>query len=429
MKTTEFVSSLLGERYTRTELACGLPIYVFPKELTSAHVLFAVKYGSMDSDFVLSDRNETVHTPDGIAHFLEHKLFENEDGSDSFARFAELGAEANAYTDYDKTAYLFSCTERFDEALEELLRFVTHPYFTAATVRKERGIIAEEIRMYRDNPWDRAARMMLESMYAACPIRNDICGTEASIGEITPELLYDCHRAFYNPQNMVLAVCGNVTAEEVAAIAERALPKDFLPRGIERVTSPEPHGVVSDYAETRMQVAKPIFNIGAKDRTEGMSAAQRLRRDACMALLGEILFSQSGAFYNELFESGLISPSFSAEYFCNPRYAYHCFGGESDTPEEVLAALKSLLSRVKREGLDPEDFERCRRVLYADEIRAYDSTEEIASRMLSFVMEDFDMFEMPALFQSITREEVEDVLRDAFADDCFTLSVVRPQGG
>ena len=380
----------------------------------------------MDSDFCLPDREEMVRTPCGIAHFLEHKLFENEDGSDSFAHFAAMGADANAYTGYDRTAYLFSCTERVDEALAELLRFVTRPYFTEASVKKEQGIIAEEIRMYEDNPWDRCFRLLLEAMYENTPIRNNICGSEESIRKITPELLYDCHRTFYNPANMALIVCGDVTAEQVLKVADEALPKDFLPRKVTRATCCEPKQVVKCYTEGRMPIAKPIFHIGIKDHLEGLDPEARLRHDLCMALLGEILFSRSGAFFNRLFEDGLISPSFGVDYSSNDRCAFHCFAGESDEPEQVLQALKEYLANVKREGLDEADFERCRRVMYADEIRAYDSTEEIATRMLSFVMEGYDIFHCPTLFQSITKAELEQLLRDSFCEDCFTLAVIRP---
>ncbi|MBR7098354.1 MAG: insulinase family protein, partial [Clostridia bacterium] len=236
MKMTEYSSALLREHYYRMEHRSGLPIYVFPKALTTSYALFAVNYGSMDNAFSLSDGQPPVHVPDGIAHFLEHKLFENADGSDSFAHFAAIGADANAYTSYDRTAYLFSTTESFDDALEELLRFVTHPHFTDASIKKEQGIIAEEIRMYEDSPWERSFRILLESMYESCPVRINVCGSEESISKITPTLLYDCYRTFYNPTNMILAVCGDVTPEQIMAVADRALPADFLPRTVSRAS-------------------------------------------------------------------------------------------------------------------------------------------------------------------------------------------------
>lgn len=426
MKMTEYSSALLRERYYRMEHHSGLPIYVFPKKLTTAYALFAVNYGSMDNAFSRSEGESPISVPDGIAHFLEHKLFENEDGSDSFARFAALGADANAYTSYDRTAYLFSATEGFDEALEELLRFVTHPHFTDASVQKEQGIIAEEIRMYEDSPWERSFRILLESMYESSPVRINVCGSEESIAAITPALLYDCYHTFYNPANMILAVCGDVTPEQVMAVANRALPTDFLPKKVLRAPFSERREVVRSYAEDTMQVAKPIFCIGIKDPEVQSDPVLRMRRDFCMALLDEILFSRAGEFYNGLFERGILTPSFGFGYSCSDRFAFHCLSGESDTPETVLNELKAYLARVRREGIDPEAFERCRRVMYADEICAYDSSEEIANRLLSFAMDGVDMFSCPDLLQSIKKEELESLLGTAFDDAYFSMTVIRP---
>ena len=426
MKMTEYSSALLREHYYRMEHRSGLPIYVFPKALTTSYALFAVNYGSMDNAFSLSDGQPPVYVPDGIAHFLEHKLFENADGSDSFAHFAAIGADANAYTSYDRTAYLFSTTESFDDALEELLRFVTHPHFTDASIKKEQGIIAEEIRMYEDSPWERSFRILLESMYESCPVRINVCGSEESISKITPTLLYDCYRTFYNPTNMILAVCGDVTPEQIMAVADRALPADFLPRTVSRASFSERREVVRAYAEDAMQVAKPIFCIGIKDPEVQSDPILRMRRDFCMALLDEILFSRAGEFYNGLFERGILTPSFGFGYSCSDRFAFHCLSGESDAPDTVLEELKAYLDRVRREGIDEEAFERCRRVMYADEVCAYDSSEEIANRLLSFAMDGVDMFSCPDLLESITKTELEQLLQTAFDESYFSMTVIRP---
>ena len=225
MKMKEYKSALLREHYYEMRHRSGLSVYVFPKKLTSTYAILSTRYGAMDTGFRASD-GKFVTVPDGVAHFLEHKLFENPDGSDSFAKFSVWGADANAYTTANRTAYLFSCTEHFSEALEELLTFVTTPYFTPETVKKEQGIIAEEIRMYDDSPWDRCFQQLMEAMYAECGIRKNICGTERSIGEITDRLLYDCYRIFYQLSNMALVVCGDVTPEEVAAVCDRILPEE-----------------------------------------------------------------------------------------------------------------------------------------------------------------------------------------------------------
>ena len=424
MKRTEFSSDLLREKYTRIDHASGLPIYVFPKKLTGTYALFATKYGSVDSAFLTDGKEITV--PDGIAHFLEHKLFENKDGSDSFSRFSALGADANAYTSYQRTAYLFSCTEHFEESLEELLTFVTTPYFTEASVKKEQGIIAEEIRMYEDSPWDRCQRMLLCALYESHPVRKNICGSIASIGEITPELLYRCHRVFYDPSNMALVVCGDLTEEQVLAVADKVLPQRKGEHSIERILPKEPPCVAKKSVECRMQVSKPLFYIGVKDPVIPTDPRERLWRDAAMTLLDEILFSRSGELYNTLFEEGIITPSFFSGYSCTDSFAYHCISGEADNPMEVLERVKAYIKEVTEKGIDREVFERCRRVLYSDELRAYDSTEEIANRLLSFVFDDAEMFSYPALLQGLTLEDLEPLLKESFLDDYFAISIVYP---
>ena len=427
MTRNEFASPLLGEQYTQIVHTSGLPIYVFPKHMSTTFAYFAVQYGSQDAAFYPADGTRKVTVPNGVAHFLEHKLFENEDGSDAFARFAELGADANAYTSYDRTAYLFSCTEHVPEALEELLRFVTAPHFTEASVKKERGIIAEEIRMYDDNPWERGFQNLLQALYHKHPVRISICGSQASIQKITPKTLYECYRAFYTPEHMVLVVCGNVTVEEVLRAVDTALPADFVSRGtVRRVRPEEPHTVVKAYVEATMPVSKPIFHIGIKDNGTPDTAEARLRRDLSMTMLDEMLFSRSGRFYNDLFERGILTASYSSGYSSGDDFAFHSLAGEAEDPAAVLEELLRFLEELKQTGLSDEEFERCRRVLYADEIRAYDSTEEIAGRLLSFAMDGVELFACPAIIQSITKAEIEALLAEQFEPDHFSLSVILP---
>ena len=225
-----FKSELLAEQYKKYEHPSGLDIYIFPKKLTTYYAIFGVKYGSIHNSFARKSEPENIITiPDGVAHFLEHKLFANEDGSDSFERFSELGADANAYTAFNKTAYLFAATENFYPSLRELITFVTHPYFSEENVASEIGIITEEIKMYDDSPSDRCFYGMLEGMYEHHSIKRNICGSVESISKITPETLYDCYNAFYNLNNMVLIVCGDVDSKAVLDIADKLLPQKSVP--------------------------------------------------------------------------------------------------------------------------------------------------------------------------------------------------------
>ena len=426
MKRIEYTSALLREQYTHIEHASGLSIYVFPKKMTNTYALFATKFGSMNTAFCVGEKQFAM--PDGIAHFLEHKLFEAPDGTDTFARFSALGADSNAYTDYDKTAYLFSCTEHVEEALAELLAFVTEPHFTAESVARERGIIGEEIHEDEDSPWEKAYLGLVTSLYHKKPVRNNVLGTRKTIAKITPELLYECYNAFYRLDNMALVVCGNITPEAVLAVADRILPATKEEKEpVRRIYPEEPQTVRRTRAKAKMQVAKPIFYIGIKDSVIPSDPTDRLRRDLSVALLNEILFSQAGGFYAQLFEEDLVSPSFSFGYSSdNNQFAFTCISGESKNPEAVYDAMMDYLEGVQKTGLSDEDFERCRRVMYADEVRAYDSTDEIANRLLSFVFDGSQIFDVPTVLQSIKKEELEALLHTLYQPKHFAMSVVRP---
>lgn len=425
-KTKEYKSALLREHYFEIRHPSGLPVYVFPKKLTSTYAILSTRYGAMDASFRASDGN-FITVPDGVAHFLEHKLFENPDGSDSFAKFSVWGADANAYTTANRTAYLFSCTEHFSESLEELLTFVTTPYFTPETVKKEQGIIAEEIRMYDDSPWDRCFQQLIEAMYAECGIRKNICGTERSIGEITDRLLYDCYRVFYQPCNMALVVCGDVTPEEVLAVCDRVLPKGAVQIPIERAPFTEPDVVSNRRIEAKMQVAKPIFTLGFKDPVLPADPLARSRRYVAMNLLDEAVFSRAGELYSTLFEEGLLTTSYSYSYSNTDRCAFHTVSGETDDPDAVEARIAAYLERLTETGIAADEIERARRVLYADELQSYDSTEEIANELLSYLFDGADLFGQPALIEDITADEVNALLPTLTRADLRCLSVIRPQ--
>ena len=428
MTRTEFVSERLGERYVRIDHESGLAIYIFPKVLSTTYAILSARYGSVDRKFRL-EGGTWVEVPDGVAHFLEHKLFENEDGSDSFERFSELGADANAYTTCNRTSYLFSCTDRLEESLEELLNFVTHPHFTKASVKREQGIIAEEIRMYDDNPWERCFQNLMEGLYERNPIRVNICGTEKTIAEITPKILNDCYRAFYQLSNMALIVCGEVEEEAVLRVADRVLPKQGKMIPVERWIELEDATSYRSRVSARMQVAKPIFSIGIKDGKVPTDPRERIRRDAAMSLLEEILFSRSGRFYNTLFEEGLITPSYSYGYSIAEGFAFHALTGECDDPEEIERRFLAFLEEAKREGVSREDFERCRRALYADVIRNYDSTEDIATELLTFVFDGGELFDYPSVIESLTWEEINTLLLELPDRSALCLSAVYPMEG
>ena len=423
-----FKSNILREEYRKYTHSCGLDIYIYPKKMSATYALFGTKYGSIHNTFRPEGTDEWITVPDGIAHFLEHKLFFNEDGSDSFERFSEYGADANAYTSFNKTAYLFSCTDSLDKSLGELIDFVTHPYFTDKSVAAEVGIISEEIKMYEDNPGDRCFYGMLGGLYKAHSIRRNICGDTESIRRVSAKTLYDCYNAFYTPSNMALIVCGDVCDEEILAIADAHLPAEPYGIKVERANenSKESSTANKDYVEAKMQVAKPLFCIGFKDIEIPEDVEQRMKKDAVHSILDEMIFARAGKLYDSLFERGLISPAFSYGYTIAREFAYHSISGEADDPRLVLDEILMHLDKLQEEGLDESDFLRAKRVMYAETVKSFDSTENIANSLFSYVCEDAEMLASQDIIAGVTFSEVCAAFKNAFAKECMTLSVIAP---
>ena len=424
-----FENKRICESYKKYSHPSGLDIYIFPKKMTSTYAIFGTRYGSIHNRFKLLGDTEWTVVPDGIAHFLEHKLFVCEDGSDAFERFSDYGADANAYTSFNKTCYLFSCTDRFSDSLGELLHFVTHPYFTKESVENEIGIISEEIKMYDDNPSDRCFYGMLEGMYKEHSIRRNICGTKETISKITPELLYDCYEKFYRLDNMALVVCGDVDEEEIISIANAHLPtsKAPLPTVIcDNENEKESAHVYMPYVEQKMQVSKPMFKIGIKDTDIPASPIERQRKEAQMAILNEMIFSGSMDLYASLIEKDMISPAFSYGYSIGDSFAYNTVSGESDDPKGVLEEILAHIDSLRVTGLNKDDFTRSKRVMYAEAVKSFDSVENIANNLFSFVCDGFELLSDTDIIEAITFEEICDVFKKAFNRESITLSSVIP---
>ena len=424
-----FTSPILSEQYKKYTHPSGLEIYIFSKELTTFYAIFGVKYGSIHSSFSKSsDPSKKITVPDGIAHFLEHKLFTNEDGSDSFEHFSALGADANAYTEFNKTAYLFSATESFYESLAELVKFVTHPYFTKESVSSEIGIIAEEIKMYDDSPPDRCFYGMLEGMYEHHSIRRNICGTEKTIKQITPELLYECYGAFYKPCNMALFICGNVDEDKVIEVLDPLLPNEGSELDVifENENAREKPTAYMPYVESRMQVSKPIFNIGIKDVDIPESAGERQKKDAIYSILNEMIFSRAGELYSDLLERDIISPHLSYGYTISPTTAYNSIAGEANDPRLALEEILKYVEALDKNGLSHSDFLRGKRVMYAEFVKSFDSSEGIANNLLSFSFDGAELLSYADIIESVTFEDVNEAFKEAFNKEKITLSVILP---
>lgn len=354
-------------------------------------------------------------------------MFENEDGVNSDLKFSALGADANAFTSYDRTAYLFNCTSRLSACLGELLQFVTHPYFTKESVERERGIIAEEIRGAADHPWERAYSQLMKEMYQSHTVRYEIAGSEQSIAHVTPELLYRCTDTFYVPSNMSLAVCGDVTPAQVIKVVNACIPPEKVPQGFVHKQFDEPANVTKPRAVSYMPVPKPVFYIGLKDTDISEDASARIHKDACMTMLFELIFSMSGNLCSDLFEKGLISYGLYYGYSICSRVANGTVAGESDDPEAVYAAVLDYIRKLKEQGIPYEDFERCRRVEYGNFVAEFDSPENIVNMLLSFADDGSEVLSYADLLQSVTYEQLTEYLHRCFDESAMCLSVVYPE--
>ena len=409
-----------GESYVKCEHESGLQIYILEKPLyNSAYALFGTKYGSIDN--VFSVNGEQTEVPEGIAHFLEHKLFESEDG-DAFTRYAETGAYANAFTSFDKTCYLFKCSTRFYDNLEILLDFVQSPYFTAATVQKEQGIIGQEIRMYDDSPGWRVMFNMLLAMYKNHPVRIDIAGTTESIAEITDELLYKCYNTFYNPQNMFLCIAGNVDTDKVLKMVEEQLkPKEK--QDLCRIMPEEPDEILKPYVEQALEVVIPLFCFGYKEKAD---RPLTLKERICTSVLLDMIIGDASPLYKKLVNEGLINDEFDFEYFNGPGYSSVIFEGESQNPQRVADEIKEEITRLKEEGLNKKLFNAVRSNCYGNAIRNYNSMESIAMDLVDCAMSGYDLFDEIKCLKSITVDDVYKRLA-VLDNDKTVLSVIVPK--
>jgi len=421
----------LQEKLYHFRIDPGMDLYVLPRPgYRKKYAIFSTRFGSIDNKFRIEPEQEFTDLPDGVAHFLEHKLFEDERGN-VFDRFATLGASANAYTSFTQTTYLFSCTERFEDSFRVLLDFVQEPYFTEQTVQKEQGIIGQEIRMYDDHPQWRVFFNLLESLYQAHPVRNDIAGTVGSISRITPELLYRCYNTFYHPGNMAVFVVGDLNPQQIHSLAaENIAARGYNPLGtIIRSFPFEPSEVLKRRAEQQLVVSEPIVFIGFKDADAGnFKGRDLMRREILMELVLDIIFGISEKLYNDLYQENLIDENFGAEYTAESNYGYVMIGGESGDPDQLCERIMAAVEALKKEGIDQEQFERHRRKILGGYIRRFNSLEFIANNFLAYRFRETDLFELPAILQEVKLEEALALAAETLDPNRHAVSLILPAG-
>ncbi|MGG4453735.1 EF-P 5-aminopentanol modification-associated protein YfmH [Brevibacillus porteri] len=424
MQTTVF--DQVNETVYHETLQNGLQVYLVPKQgFSKTYAVFTTRYGSIDSHF-RTRSGEEINVPDGIAHFLEHKMFEKKD-RDVMHEFSKNGASCNAFTSFNRTAYLFSCTDKLDDNLNLLLDYVQDPYFTDASVEKEKGIIGQEITMYDDNPDWKVYMNLLKAMYQKYPINIEIAGTIETISHITKEYLYQCYETFYHPANMLLLVVGSFEPEAIMKlIRENQGAKEFAPAPqIMRVFPEEPSAPAEAKVEAFLTVGLPKCMIGIKEKENGLTKEALLKRELTTKLVLDIAFGTSSAVYERLYDSELITESFDFDYSSEQDYAYTIIGGDTPDPERLVETIKAEIEQLKQSGIAQDDFERAKRKKIGNFLRSLNSVEFIANQFTSFKFNGNDLFSVVPTLESITREDVEKRLKEHFLIEQMAVSIVR----
>lgn len=418
----------IKEKIYHQELDSGLNIYFMPKEgYVQKHAIFATNYGSNNNYFIPIEEKEPIKVPAGVAHFLEHKLFE-EPEVDIFDQFSKLGAYVNAYTNFNQTAYLFSAVDYFYENLELLIKFVQNPYFTDENVEKEKGIIGQEIKMYEDSANWRLYSNCLNGMYINHPVKIDIAGTVESIQGIDKEVLYKCYNTFYNPSNMVLFIVGDLSFEKIIERVEKVERKDFH-REVEEITTiypDEPIGIQNQYLEGHLPTSIPLFCIGIKDRNLNRQGKELVKKDLVTNILLEILFGESSEFYNDLYNKGLIDNSFASYFTGKKDYGHSLILGQSNEPDRVYSKVLKHIKSAKKNKISEDDFQRIKNKNIGGFLMGLNSLDFISNYFVDNYFEKFIFTDVLDILDNVSIKDIETRLIEDIDEEAMVLSVINP---
>ena len=419
-------NSKVKEKLYIEKLENGLTVMIIPKKgIQKKYVIWGTNYGSNDSKFIVPGETEETEVPKGVAHFLEHKMFEQESGVNSLDTLTALGVDANAYTTNDHTAYLFECTENFYPALDELMDYVQHPYFTDKNVEKEKGIIGQEIMMYDDYPEWRVYLNALEAMYHEHPVKLDITGTIETISHIDKDILYKCYNTFYNPSNMAMVVCGDFEPEEMLKEIKKRLIDKKANGEIKRIYPEEKEDIVKKEIEQKMDVSQPLFVIGIKDKKP--DPKEIVEKQISIEILLNMIIGKSSKLYKELYDEGLLFASPNLDYEYSNGYAHVLITGQSVEPKKVYDKIKKEISEIKENGICEDEFNRIKKRIYGDYIKEYNDVSDIARMFLADYFKGINSFKFLEEIMSINIEYVTQVLNNVFDENKMVISVIKKQ--
>lgn len=426
----KIINDMLKEEIYYEKLENGLDVYFMPKPgFTKKYAVLATNYGSNELEFIPIGEKEKIRVNEGIAHFLEHKMFEQPDGGNAFDKFSKWGASANAFTNFTMTAYLFSATENVYESLEHLIDYVQTPYFTDENVEKEKGIIEQEIKMYNDDPDWNVYFNCLKAMYVNYPVRVDIAGTVESIYKINKEELYKCYNTFYNPGNMILFVVGDLDVDKVMEVVKNTNHYDVakLTHKIEKIYPLEPDYVNEKEVVQQFPISIPMFNIAFKDNNVGIKGAELLRKEVVTEILIDMIFKKGTKLYEELYMTGLINENFGAGFSSQIDYAFTIIGGDSKNPKEVKNIILKYIEEYKKEGLSKIEFERIKKKKIGNFLKYFDSVNFIANNFISYKFKDINLLDYLDVIKQVKFEEIEERLNSHLKEEYCVISIVEPK--
>lgn len=411
------------------KLENGLTVMIIPKPGSEKkYMIWGTNYGSNDNKFIVPGEEEITEVPNGVAHFLEHKLFEQENGSNSLDVLTALGVNANAYTTNDHTAYLFECTDNFYEAMDELMDYVQHPYFTNENVEKEKGIIGQEIRMYDDYPDWRVYLNVMQAMYYENPIKIDITGTIETIEKIDKEILYKCYKTFYNPSNMAIVIAGDFKPEDMLEEVKKRLVDKKTSGEIKRIYPKEEEKIVQKEIEQTLEVSQPLFIIGIKDIRKECALESKneiVKKHISIEILLNLLLGKSSELYKKLYQEGIIYGSPSLDYEFGKNYAHVIIAGQSKEPKTLYKEFKQKVKELKEKGINEQDFNRMKKMIYGGYVKEYNEVQDIARMFLADYFKGINSFDYLEEIEGINVEYLNQVLNDVFKEDKMVISIVK----
>lgn len=416
----------INEKLYIEKLENGLTVMVVPKPgVKKKYIIWGTNYGSIDNKFIVPGEENITEVPDGVAHFLEHKMFEQEGKPNSLDVLSSLGVNANAYTTNDHTAYLYECTENFYEALDEFMDYVQHPYFTDENVEKEKGIIIQEINMYQDYPEYILYMNAIKAMYKESPVRIDIAGTEETVRKIDKDILYKCYNTFYNPSNMAMVITGNFEPEKIIEEVKSRLIDKKGTSEIKRIYPEEPKEIMQKSIETKMDISMPLFMIAFKQ-------SEKLSKDIIKKTIGieiilNILVGKSSNLYKKLYSEGIISAEMGFDYECTRNYGHLIIQGQTTDPTVVVNSFKNELEKLKKEGLNEEDFMRTKKSIYGSYIKIFNNVQEISTMFLADYFKGVNSLDYLEEYKTVTKEYTEELIKNMFNEDKMVISTVLPK--